>query len=114
MTDTDLAASLRQIATWVVGSAPRDRLRAAADRLERLVAAAGVSALADVAQERDRLAEALRPFAELASAVNSNWPDEAGTSFAFVGENGKLELRRRVTLGDCRRAKAALEGKTDG
>lgn len=36
MSDTDLAASLRQIATWVVGSAPRATLRDAADRLERL------------------------------------------------------------------------------
>lgn len=83
MSDTDLAASLRQIATWVVGSAPQATLRAAADRLERLeaelravqaeegrwrelsrvqeVALEGLrSDLAAVTSERDRLEAAIR------------------------------------------------------
>lgn len=62
--------------------------------------------------ENDRLREALKPFAEYAAKVSDEWPDSTGTSLLFCQPDGDLAHDPRVTLGDCRRAKEALEAKS--
>lgn len=53
--------------------------------------------------ENDRLREALKPFAEYAAKVSDGWPDSTDVS---------TDNKPTVTLGDCRRAKEALEAKS--
>lgn len=83
---------------------------AAWDRIamERELADAATK-LVEQLEEIKRLRAALEPFSK---ALKGNWshqPDEMKISAGW--ENGGIDIRLHFTLGDFRRATAAMEGK---
>lgn len=65
--------------------------------------------ITDLRTKNARLRAALEPFSK---ALKGNWshqPDEMKISAGW--ENGGIDIRLHFTLGDFRRATAAMEGK---
>ncbi|MFN7185450.1 MAG: hypothetical protein ACK5VE_03655 [Alphaproteobacteria bacterium] len=100
MTD-DLVARLRNL-----GIRSADL---AADRIKALTARAEAAEAErdDMAAERDRLREALKPFA---TVLKDNWFHQRDGLKIRCGTN-EFDLRLDLTLGDFRKALAALKGQ---
>jgi hypothetical protein len=69
--------------------------------------------LSQLKAERDRMAEALGPFAKLAGAILPTLPDHYEAHDAYIGVE-RAKAQAVITYGDLRRARSALNtGETD-
>lgn len=67
----------------------------------------------EFSDEIERLRAALRPFAEAADGFDMTRIKNPEEWFAYRGIVSATESRGAITVGDLRRARAALEGKDD-
>lgn len=93
-------------------AAEREQYENANDANKRLSAALLASERrADIVQgERDALREALRPFAKAADNFDSFPINDAEEWFAYRGQSSFNNVVGAITVGDLRRARAALGG----
>lgn len=63
------------------------------------------------AEQGQRLREALEPFARFGDGFNAGRPDSEDISRCAKPGTGGNEIEKVITLGDCRRARAALSGQ---
>lgn len=110
-----MSATPEQIADWLMIVAVGDAANEYTNRAEHMRAAA---ATLRAQAERVRVLEsALRPFADEAALWADMWADDfhpvqdTSVSCSQCGESMEKPERARFTIGDLRRARAALKGE---